>query len=96
MQELVRRLNDANYRYYVLDDPTISDDEWDEMYAELRRLESETGVSLPDSPTHRVGGEILESFEPHRHLARLWSLDKVRTEGEVTDFCARLRSFLAV
>ena len=95
MQELVRRLSDANYRYYVLDDPTISDDEWDEMYAELRRLESETGVSLPDSPTHRVGGEILESFEPHRHLARLWSLDKVRTEGEVTDFCARLRRHMA-
>lgn len=95
MQELVRRLNDANYRYYVLDEPTISDDEWDDMYAELRRLESETGVSLPDSPTHRVGGEILESFEPHRHLARLWSLDKVRTEGEVTDFCARLRRHMA-
>ena len=91
MQELIRRLNEANYRYYVLDDPTISDDQWDDMYSELKRLESEEGVTLPDSPTHRVGGEILKSFKPHRHLARLWSLDKVRTEGEVMDFCTRLR-----
>ena len=91
MQELVKRLNEANYRYYVLDDPAISDDQWDDMYAELKRLESEEGIALPDSPTHRVGGEILKSFKPHRHLARLWSLDKVRTEGEVLDFCTRLR-----
>ena len=91
MQELVKRLNEANYRYYVLDDPAISDDQWDNMYAELKQLESEEGITLPDSPTHRVGGEILKNFKPHRHLARLWSLDKVRTEGEVLDFCTRLR-----
>lgn len=95
MQELVKRLNEANYRYYVLDDPTISDDQWDDMYSELKRLESEEGITLPDSPTHRVGGEILKSFKSHRHIARLWSLDKVRTEGEVMDFCARLRKHQA-
>ena len=48
MQELIRRLNEANYRYYVLDDPTISDDQWDDMYSELKRLESEDGVTPPD------------------------------------------------
>ena len=95
MKELVARLNAASYRYYVLDDPDISDGEWDDMYDELKRLERDEGVTLPDSPTHRVGGEILTGFEPHRHLARLWSLDKVRTEADVRDFCARLRKHQA-
>ena len=63
----------------MLDDPIISDDEWDELYAQLRRLEAETGVVLPDSPTQRVGGEPLAAFEPHAHLAPLYSLDKART-----------------
>ena len=56
MQELIRRLNEANYRYYVLDDPTISDDQWDDMYSELKRLESEEGVAaarLADAPRGR-------------------------------------------
>ena len=55
MKRLVDRLNETAYAYYVLDDPIISDDEWDELYAQLRRLEAETGVVLPDSPTQRVG-----------------------------------------
>ncbi|HIU45934.1 MAG TPA: NAD-dependent DNA ligase LigA [Candidatus Fimadaptatus faecigallinarum] len=91
MRQLVDQLNAANVRYYVYDNPTISDAQWDDMYDELKRLEREEGVTLPDSPTRRVGGEILAGFAPHRHLARLWSLDKVRTEQEVIDFCARLR-----
>ena len=59
MEELVRRLNETAYQYYVLDNPTISDAEWDKMYDELVRMEKETGVVLPDSPTHRVGGAPL-------------------------------------
>ena len=62
MRELVDRLNATAYEYYTLDAPTISDKEWDQMYDELVALERETGERLPDSPTRRVGGEILKSF----------------------------------
>ena len=60
MRELVRRLNETSYAYYVLDDPVISDMQWDRLYDELRRLEAETGVVLEDSPTRKVGGEPLK------------------------------------
>lgn len=91
MKELVDKINAASQQYYVYDNPSISDAQWDDMYDELKRLEREEGVSLPNSPTHRVGGEIRTGFEPHRHMARLWSLDKVRTEEAVMEFCAKLR-----
>ena len=54
MRELVDRLNETAYQYYTLDNPTISDKEWDQMYDELVRLEAETGERLPDSPTRRA------------------------------------------
>ncbi|MBQ8081147.1 MAG: NAD-dependent DNA ligase LigA [Clostridia bacterium] len=79
MQRLVDRLNETAYAYYTLDQPIISDAEWDKLYDELVALERETGVTLPDSPTHRVGGQPLSGFEPHRHITRLWSLDKVQS-----------------
>ena len=53
MRELVDRLNETAYQYYTLDDPTISDKEWDALYDELVKLEAETGERLPDSPTRR-------------------------------------------
>ena len=89
MQELVEKLNEANIRYYEKNEPTISDDEWDAMYAELRKLEEETGVRLPDSPTRRVGARTMEGFEPHRHIARLWSMDKAQTKDEVIAWAGR-------
>ena len=89
MKELVRRLNETAYQYYVLDNPTISDAEWDRMYDELTRLEKETGVVLPDSPTHRVGGAPLAAFEPHRHINRLWSMDKAQSVGALLDWARR-------
>ena len=66
MRELVDRLNETAYQYYTLDAPTISDAEWDRLYDELVRLENETGERLPDSPTRRVGGEVLSVFEEIR------------------------------
>ena len=89
MRELVDRLNETAYQYYTLDAPTISDREWDAMYDELLRLEKETGERLPDSPTRRVGGAILTGFEPHTHLARLWSMGKAQSIGELEDWARR-------
>ena len=84
MLELIRQLNDASHAYYVLDNPFISDMQWDQMYDELRKLESETGTVLEDSPTRHVGGsETLSGFEEHRHITRLWSLDKVQSIEEL-------------
>ena len=79
MEELVRRLNETAYAYYVLDNPVISDMQWDKLYDELKKLEAETGTVLPDSPTRKVGGDPLKGFEEHRHISRLWSLDKVQS-----------------
>ncbi len=76
MRELVDRLNDLAYRYYVLDEPVVSDKEYDALYDELVAQEKETGIVYPDSPTKRVGGEPLKAFMPHTHIKRLYSLDK--------------------
>ncbi len=94
MQSLVDRLNETAHAYYVLDNPVISDAQWDAMYDELLALEEKTGVRLPDSPTRRVGGQPIAAFEPHRHLGRLWSLGKAQSEGEVYDWCARCERML--
>lgn len=89
MRELVDRLNETAYQYYTLDNPTISDKEWDEMYDELVRLEAETGERLPDSPTRRVGGAVLEGFEQHTHIARLWSMGKAQSIEALEDWARR-------
>ena len=94
MQELVAKLNTYAHAYYVEDAPLISDGEYDVLEAELISLEKETGVVLPDSPTHRVGGEPLAKFEEHRHLGRLWSLDKVRTLNGIRDWMDRVKKLL--
>ena len=94
MRELVDRLNETAYQYYTLDAPTISDREWDAMYDELVALEKQTGERLPDSPTRRVGGEVLLGFEPHTHLARLWSMGKAQSIGELEDWAARAEKLM--
>ena len=93
MQALIEKLNAASKAYYDGNEAVMSDDEWDAMYAELRRLEETTGERLPDSPTRRVGGEVLDGFKPHRHIARLWSMDKAQSEEEILAWaqrCAKL------
>ncbi len=94
MQELVDKLNTYARAYYVEDAPLISDGEYDALEAELLALEKETGTILPDSPTHRVGGEPLSKFEEHRHLGRLWSLDKVRTLDGIREWMDRVKRLL--
>jgi DNA ligase (NAD+) len=89
MRRLVDTLNDASYKYYTLSQSDISDAEWDRLYEELKAAEAETGVVLPDSPTRRVGAEPLPGFEPHTHIARLWSMDKAQTKEALEDWMSR-------
>ena len=86
IRELVDRLNEYSKAYYVMDAPKISDKEYDELFDSLLELEQQTGIVLPDSPTQRVGGDPLPWFEEHTHIQRLWSLDKVRTREDLTDW----------
>ncbi|PYI51246.1 NAD-dependent DNA ligase LigA [Paenibacillus flagellatus] len=90
MKSLIEQIEHHNYQYYTLDQPTISDKDYDELYDRLVALEKETGVTLPNSPTLRVGGELLEGFQPHRHLARLWSLDKAQNVDDLNAWHTRV------
>ncbi len=83
IKELIKELNAHSYNYYTLDNPTITDKEYDALYDELHALELETGYIQPDSPTQRVGGEVLDKFEKHTHIRKLWSLDKAQNVGEL-------------
>lgn len=83
MRQLVDKLNDYAYRYYTLDEPTIADVEYDKLYDELERLEKESGMKYPDSPTNRVGGELLDGFEQYTHQSRLYSLAKCQQKEEL-------------
>ncbi len=89
-RRLVDTLNKWAYEYYVLDNPTVSDKEYDALYDELCRLEKESGEVYPDSPTRRVGGEPIKGFVKHTHIARLFSLDKGVSEEEVDAFLTRV------
>ena len=88
MRELVDRLNETAQAYYA-GHPTISDMQWDEMYAELQVLEKSTGVMLEDSPSHRVGTDRLSDFPEHTHISRLWSMDKVQSLEELEKWIDR-------
>ena len=83
MEELAQELNKYSYEYYVLNNPSVSDKEYDLKYDELSKLEKETGVVLPYSPTLRVGDVVLPEFQKYTHKARLWSLDKAQTIEEL-------------
>ncbi|MFZ9756136.1 MAG: DNA ligase LigA-related protein, partial [Bacteroidia bacterium] len=92
MQELSQVLTDHNYRYYVLDEPSISDREFDQLLAELQALERlyPQWVS-PDSPTQKVGGQAIEGFQTVPHKRRMLSLGNTYTLEEVAEFDQRIR-----
>ncbi|MBC8589803.1 NAD-dependent DNA ligase LigA [Wansuia hejianensis] len=94
IQELIDIINELNYYYYTLDEPRVSDKEYDQLYDELVSLERETGVILKSSPTQRVGGHILDKFEKHTHIGRLWSLDKSQSFGELISWDNRVRRLI--
>ena len=91
MKDLVERLNRYAYQYYVLDEPTISDKQYDELYNELLSLESETGTVIPDSPTRKIGGEPIKEFLPHKHINKLYSLDKCNSYDELHEWDKKIK-----
>jgi DNA ligase (NAD+) len=93
--ELRAELDEHNYRYYVLDDPTVGDDVYDALLDELRRIEGEhPELVTPDSPTQRVGGAPVSKLEKVTHLQRMLSLANARSEEELRAWVARMRGHL--
>lgn len=90
LRNLIEQLNNLNYHYYTLDDPIVTDGEYDLLYDQLVKLEEETGIIYPDSPTQSVGDKILDKFEKHTHLQRLYSLQKAQSFGELQDWIDRV------
>ena len=89
MHALIEELNKASALYYTLGESPMSDAEWDAKYNELLTLEKESGTILPGSPTVRVGAEPLTGFVQHRHISRLWSMDKVQSKEELLAWIKR-------
>ena len=89
--ELAKVIDEHQYRYYVLDQPTASDGEYDALLRELEQLEERyPGLRTPDSPTQRVGGAYPTQFEPVEHLERLLSLDNVFSDDELRGWAERV------
>lgn len=92
IEQLRRELNEHNYNYYVLDNPTITDFEYDRMLRRLEELEAaHPDLITPDSPTQRVGGKALDSFQQVVHRVPLQSLQDVFSPEELLDFDRRVR-----
>ena len=95
VQKLREEINYHNHRYYVLDDPVVSDAEFDRLLKELTRLEEQyPALITPDSPTQRVGAAPLEKFETVRHRIPMISLENAFGETEAREFDERLKRFL--
>lgn len=95
MKELVELLNRYATEYYTSDNPSVSDSEYDRLYRELVELEkAHPEKVLPDSPTHRVGGKILDGFEKYSHQYPLYSLQDAFSREELDAFDARVRKEL--
>lgn len=95
MEELCQTLNEYSYQYYILDNPSVSDYEFDMLLRELERLEGEyPSLIRPDSPTQRVGGDVATSFEKVTHTVQMASLQDVFSYEELREFDARVRESL--
>lgn len=96
IDKLIETINYHNYRYYVLDNPEISDAEYDQLLRELEQLEQEfPELAKPDSPTQRVGAAPLEAFEQVIHTIPMLSLSNALNEQEALDFDKRVKKFLS-
>ena len=89
MKILIEKINHASHAYYVLDNPIISDKEWDKMYYELLELEKQTGIILHNSPSQKIGGDVLDGFQKVKHIKKLMSLGKAQSIEEISDWNTR-------
>ncbi|MDD3762159.1 MAG: NAD-dependent DNA ligase LigA [Nevskiales bacterium] len=97
VERLRKALRDHNYRYYVLDDPSIPDAEYDRLFAQLQRLEQEhPELRTEDSPTQRVGAAPSSAFAPVRHRLPMQSLNNCFDRDELEDFDRRVRAGLGI
>lgn len=90
INELIEKIEELNYHYYTLDAPLVSDGEYDKIYDRLKKLEEETGFSPENSPTKKVGGQVLEKFEKHYHITRLYSQDKAQSFEDLANWIGRV------
>lgn len=89
--EAIKTLNLWARHYYVLDDPLVSDEEYDKLYHQIKEFETKNPSKIAqDSPTQRVGDKILESFSKSSHIQRMWSLDDVFTLQELQEWIQRV------
>lgn len=92
LEEIKKLLNEYNYQYYVLDKPTVSDQEYDRLMQELQSIEMKHPEWLsPDSPSQRVGGQVLDSFTKVTHQRMMLSLGNIFNEDELKIFDERIR-----
>lgn len=95
MDELIKIINKASYEYYILDNPTITDQEYDDYYMELLALEEKyPKLKRDDSPTNRVGGNALDKFEKVTHEKPMLSFDDIFNEEEIMSFDERIRKVI--
>ncbi len=95
IDELIDMIEELNYYYYTLDKSKLSDKEYDHLYDELVKLEEKTGLVYSHSPTQRVGGDLIDKFEKHTHLGRLWSLDKSQSQEELINWDNRVKRLIS-
>src|ERR1700742_3535888 len=93
--DLVREIHAHDYRYYVLDDPTVTDREYDALLSELKLLEErDPSLRTKDSPTNRVSGALRSDLRSVRHVERMMSLDNTYSEAELREFLRRVEDGL--
>ena len=96
IDELIQIIHQASYEYYVLDNPTITDQEYDDYYKELLSLEEKyPELKRDDSPTNRVGGEVLDKFEKVTHEKPMLSFNDIFNEEEIMEFDERIRKTIS-
>ena len=95
MDELIKKLNQASYEYYTLDKPTITDQEYDDMMDELIRLETNNpNLVRSDSPTLKIGGEVISEFNKVTHDVPMMSLGDVFNLDEIKEFDERVKKVI--
>ena len=96
MDELIEIINKASIEYYVNDNPSITDQEYDDYYSELLRLEEEyPNLKKEESPTSRVGGKVLDKFEKVSHKSPMLSFDDIFNDEEIMAFDERIKKTIA-